>query len=286
MAFPSHGMVPPCAPAGWMYSSKPSLRMHAVDSHARGGTTNMAKAWRFFNFYDERLVGRSPTGASQSDLFRLSAVRVRARSPEPKSLKPSAAVTILMLEILVIVIVMLVSMARHGKGRRRNFSNYLRGSIDHVLTMATLNTNTLVGSVLSQSVIDKTRISSVVLNWALSNFTPAQNDGPILVGVAHSDYTDAEVESVIENSGSWDPGNLANQEIAQRLVRSVGVFDIPEAATQSVALNDGKPIKTKLNWQLNEGDTLRVWAYNTGSTALATTVPNLHVNGHANLWQV
>jgi len=27
-----------------------------------------------------------------------------------------------------------------------------------------------------------------------------------------------------------------------------------------------------------------MWAYNAGSNALATTVPNVSVDGHANLW--
>ena len=137
---------------------------------------------------------------------------------------------------------------------------------------------------MDETVEERTRCSSLDATWSMSNFTPAQGDGPILVGVAHSDYTAAEIEEVIENTGSWTEGSKVEQEIAKRLVRVIGTLRSLTGATENDVLNDGKPIKTKLNWILNSGDTLKIWAYNIGGSALATTDPEVNVFGHANLW--
>ncbi len=162
---------------------------------------------------------------------------------------------------------------------------YLRGKIQKTLDLGTLGAKVLISTLLDGAVVERTRITSIVATWSLADFTDAIGDGPILCGVAHSDYTDAEIEAVIENSGSWDEGNLISQEIAKRRVRIIGSFESSVADSQGVAvLNDGKPIKTRLNWLLTTGDNLRVWAYNQGDSALATTDPDMSVSGHANLF--
>jgi len=114
--------------------------------------------------------------------------------------------------------------------------------------------------------------------------TVGDNIGPIMCGIAHSDYSDAEIEAWIESSTkSWNRGALAEQEIDNRLIRRVGIFT-PIVSLGAEVLNDGKPIKTKLNWPLMSGQGLKVWAYNMGSSPLATTDPNFHVQGHVNLF--
>ncbi len=163
----------------------------------------------------------------------------------------------------------------------------MKGQIDHTLSLGTLAATTLVGSVLTDTMVESGRISSLVATWALKELTEAAGDGPITVGLAHSDYTDAEVEETVELTNSWDPGNMITRERANRKVRIIGTFRSAPGGGGGVGtaiLNDGRPIKTKLNWGLTTGDTLRIWAYNEGSSALASTVPNLHVIGHANLF--
>ncbi len=109
--------------------------------------------------------------------------------------------------------------------------------------------------------------------------------GPIVFGVAHSDYTDAEIEEVIENTASWDEGNKVQQEVAKRLVRTIGTMVGTElAGVSDVKFNKGVPVKTKLNWILTTGDTLRLWGYNKSDGALSGTAPIIRANGHANLW--
>ncbi len=134
--------------------------------------------------------------------------------------------------------------------------------------------------------VDSTRCSSIKCTYSLGGATPGDNIGPVIVGVAHSDYTSAEIEAYLEAASSWDIGDKIVKEVRSRLVRVIGVFDIPEGVGQAVRLNDGRAIRTKLNWLLAEGDTLGFWAYNSGPAAYATTDPNLIVQGKANLWQV
>ncbi len=161
---------------------------------------------------------------------------------------------------------------------------YLKGNVDEDLSLGTLAPKTLVADTWDESPEEKTLISSIVCTWALDQLSSTQ--GPITFGVAHSDYSDAEIEAVLENAASWDQGSKVEQEIAKRLVRQIGVFvSKTESAIEDVEFNDGKPMKTKLNWRLNSGDTLKMWAYNISASALSTTVPTLRCNGHANLWQ-
>ncbi len=192
-----------------------------------------------------------------------------------------------MLEILVVIAVgaaIMVALAKRGRGRRR-MGKYLRGNIDENLSVGTLTAGTLISAVFDETVNERTLVSSIVASWTLSNMTPGEGIGPLVVGVAHSDYTDAEIEAYIENTGSWNEGSLVeSREVGKRLVRRVGQFPIPPDASGGVVLNDGKPIKTKLNWIMTQGQTLRYWAYNQGTAAFATTDPDVRLQGHANLW--
>ncbi len=163
--------------------------------------------------------------------------------------------------------------------------SYMKGSVEEVLGLGTLASRTLISDIFDQVTLEKTFASSLVATWTLDDFTNAIGDGPIAVGVAHSAYSDAEIEAVLESTGSWNQGNLIQQEISKRKVRIIGVFRTSQADSQGIAvLNDGRPIKTKLNWALNTGQSLRLWAYNQGTSALATTTPNVRCIGHINLW--
>ncbi len=190
---------------------------------------------------------------------------------EPKSLLLSAAVTYPMAS---------------KKSPKRRMGKYLKGKIDQVLELGTLAANTLVSGTVAGSVAERTRVSSIVATWGIADWTLAVGDGPVLVGVAHSDYTDAEIEAWVENSGSWTEGDKIQQEIANRKIRQIGLLTAPQDGNigSQVTLNDGKPIKTKLNWILTTSQTLKIWAYNAGDSAFATTVPHVFVNGHANLF--
>ncbi len=152
------------------------------------------------------------------------------------------------------------------------------------MQLGTLAGFDLISASFSGAVVEKTFITSAEASWSVSNWTDAADVGPLMVGYAHSDYIDAEIEAFIENSGSWNMGLKTEQEIARRQIKIVGVLETPDSGSSDSILNDGVLMKTKLNWTLITGQTLRFWAYNLGSAAFATTDPDLKVSGHANLW--
>ncbi len=159
---------------------------------------------------------------------------------------------------------------------------YIRGRINENLSLGSLAAATLIGVAFDENVNERSLVSSIVATYSLADVASAANRGPVMVGIAHGDYTDAEIEAVIENTGSWNEGAKPQQEISKRLVRMIGTFPSTESATETDVLNDGKPIRTKLNWILNQGQGLRLWGYNTGTAALLAG--GVRTEGHANIW--
>ncbi len=171
------------------------------------------------------------------------------------------------------------------KGRRK-FRRYVRGQVNERMALGTLAGQTLIGAQYDESVNERTFVSSLVAVHSLQGMSISADDGPIMVGVAHSDYTDAEVEAFIENAASWNEGDLVGQEIGKRKVKIIGIFPSSGAVDANLPqlLNAGRLIRTKLKWILLQGQSLRQWAYNVGTSALATTDPIYDVEGHVNLW--
>ncbi len=189
-----------------------------------------------------------------------------------------------MLEILVVLIA-LAMMAKRGRGRgRRSMSTYIKGPIDLKIDGGTLAAGTAILGA-TQTVTETTLITSVVATYGFSGFTGGDNIGPVSVGVAHSDYTLSEVEAFLEQTSGWQQGNLVSREIAARKIRRIGMFVVEAAsAGEAAVLNDGRPIKTKLNWLVMTGQGLNFYIYNHGTAAFATTDPQMEVDGHANLF--
>ncbi len=175
-------------------------------------------------------------------------------------------------------------MAKHPVKRRGRMGRYIRGAVDEELNLGTLAAKTLVSVDFDDVVSERAIITSLVAGYSLREFTPGAADGPIMVGVAHSDYVDAEMEAYIESTTSWKEADLIGQEIGKRKIRRIGIFQTPADALQAVRLNDGKEFKTKLNWILTSGQGLKLWAYNMGSSALATTAPVVSAQGHVNIF--
>ncbi len=189
-----------------------------------------------------------------------------------------------MIEILLSLVAFMLLAKRTP--RRRRMGRYLRGKVALDFDLGALATLDAIAATLEGVVEERTFASSIVATWALADATVVADDGPIIVGVAHGDYTAVEIEEFIENAGSWTEGNLVAQEIAKRKIRIVGVFEMIAAgaqASQTYVLNDGKPIKTKLGWILTTGQSLDIWAYNSG-TDTWTTASHVQVYGHVNLF--
>ena len=181
-----------------------------------------------------------------------------------------------MLQYLVIVLALAVLgllMAKHGRANRRSFQV---GQLDAALSLGTLaNADLISGDLFSGDVVDDdTYMISTKLSWGIDDLTDGQ--GPILVGIAHGDYTDAEIEEWIEASNSLGSGNMIEKERSRRKCRRVGMFS---GSGPVETLNDGKPISTKLRFMLSTGQNLKFWAYNKSGSSLSTTVPVVRING-------
>lgn len=161
---------------------------------------------------------------------------------------------------------------------------YIRGTIDEEMAIGTLNAKVVIAAGFDQAVVERTLISSIVATYSLKNVTPSPTAGPLLVGIAHSDYSASEIEAWIENTGAWSEGDKVAMEVGGRKIRKIGIFGNTGSVNDAAVLNDGKPIKTKLNWILVTGQSLQLWGYNLGSGAYATTDPSVDAQGHANLW--
>ncbi len=184
-------------------------------------------------------------------------------------------------EILVLAIGALALLAKRRR-KKRKFRPYLKGQIEIDLALGTLAADTAVTEAVGDTVTEQAWLSSVKCVYALQDFTATTGDGPIVVGVAHSDYTQAEIEEWIENSSSWERYDLIAQEVAKRKIRRIGTFQQLAAAENTEVLNDGRPITTKCGWMLGTGQTVQFWAYNVG-LALQTG-SQVQIRGHANLW--
>ncbi len=186
--------------------------------------------------------------------------------------------------LIYIALIAMLAMAKRPR-RKRAMGKYLRGNADEAVGLTTLAARTLVKAAFDEVVDSRAFVSSVVLAWSLADMTQGAGIGPIMVGIAHNDYSAAEVEEYIENTGSWNEGDLVQQEVAKRKIRIVGTFRGANAdGTGTMTLNEGKPIRTKCGWILMEGQTLSLWAYNLGANPIATTTPTVFAQGHANLW--
>ncbi len=147
--------------------------------------------------------------------------------------------------------------------------------MEAALSLSTLaNATLLSGDLFSGDVLDDEMYQiSADLYWSMDDVT--QGQGPTLVGIAHGDYSDAEIEQWLEATTSIAGGDLIANEQARRKCRRVGMF----AGDSVEKLNDGKSIKTTLKFVLAGGQNLKFWAYNKSGDAYSTTSPVVRVNG-------
>ncbi len=112
--------------------------------------------------------------------------------------------------------------------------------------------------------------------WAFDGFT--SGEGPVQFGVAHADYTSAEIEEALEAAGSWDLGNKVAQEQGKRLVRTIGIFKPGDGE----GFANGEPVWTKCGWYVESGDAaFQVWQRNLDLAAPLTTGGILKSDGTA-----
>ncbi len=165
---------------------------------------------------------------------------------------------------------------------KRKYTRKRRFNLRRVRTTAEIALSTLAAStVIKVGTVGPTtspyRLMTAKCVWSMIGLT--EGEGPILVGLAHSNYSVTEIKECLEIQASISKGLKVEQEKANRLVRIVGTF-----SGKLNVLNDGKPIRTRLNWAIDasaSGDEVVIFAYNDFGSGL-TTGAILNING--DLW--
>ena len=151
----------------------------------------------------------------------------------------------------------------------RNRRNLRRVRISTTLAIGALASADVITGALTAATTDPLRIISANLSYSITDI-PALIDDGYEFGLCHSDYTDAEVEECIEAQQTIDLGNKVAQEQGNRLVRSVGRMTGTLNIDGGSEFNDGKPMKTRLNWRMSSGDSLKIYIRNSSDTIWTT----------------
>ena len=155
-------------------------------------------------------------------------------------------------------------MARKRKGRSRP-PKILQYEL--ALTVGALASNDVIGTTSPPTVQDRTFLIGHKGTWSTRNFTVGE--GPIAFGVAHSDVSDAEIETYLEQTAGWFESDIAaklNRGFG-RYIKRVGVFDL---SLVDQSLNDGVALYTKLGFTVNEDEGLNIWTRNQSGAILTT----------------
>ena len=176
-----------------------------------------------------------------------------------------------MLEILVSILATLF-LAKHTGSRGRYNLHRVRVTTEKAL--ATLASDTALKQTLTGTSSSEYRLVTAKIAWALVGLTAGE--GPITVGFSHSDYTVLEIKECLESQSSISQGDKIATEQANRLVRVVGIL-----SEANSSLNDGRPIKTRLNWRVQIGQSVDIFIWNESTGALTT---GAFVNVAGDIW--
>ncbi len=166
------------------------------------------------------------------------------------------------------------------KPQRRKF-NLRKVKVNSGIAVGALAAADVTAAAVTAAAADKLRFISVIASYTWTDVQQITDDACVF-GFAHSDYSAAQIEECLEATGGIDLGDKLAQEKTNRLVREIGTFSsVTSALGSGVQFNDGKPVKTKLNWLMSAGDTLNMWARN-ASGVVYVTGSNLKIAG--TLW--
>ncbi len=157
-----------------------------------------------------------------------------------------------------------------------------RGRVQQRIRKVPISITVVIGALATKDVIAAAGFVASDAEYLLMNVdctyswdSATAGDGPINVGIADGDYTDAEIEQCLEASASISLGNRIAQEQGNRLVRSAGTM-----TETRPNLRDGAPVKLKLNWKTAIGQIPKFYVYNITGANLVTGSALL-VQGHA-----
>ncbi len=175
-----------------------------------------------------------------------------------------------MIYILLISAMLIVLLAKRRKRRRWTQKDANLPAFGGVDLLAAANA-AVVKQDLTTIADNEYRCLSMRMIWTRRGGTAGE--GPLVFGVAHGDYSVTEIKECIEAEASWVSADKVANEQANRLVRRIGVFS---GLGTDEDYNDGKPVQTRLNWQIVAGQTIDAWVYNQSGATLTTGAFVMH----------
>ncbi len=169
-----------------------------------------------------------------------------------------------------------------AKRRPKRRFNLRRVRIQSSLSIGALASADLISGNVTNNTSDRLTFVSLDASFGIGDHAAVADDG-YAFGLAHSDYSAAEIEECLESGGAMAIGNKVERERANRLVREIGMINASSGGTVSGGLeyNEGKPVKVKLNWRMGAGEALQLWVRNNSGT-IYTTGSTLQISGK--LW--
>ncbi len=153
-------------------------------------------------------------------------------------------------------------MAKHPKSRRRSSRfQVIKFNANRALT--TLADTVVVSQVLTALSQDFFAIAADC-RWAIRGLTAGE--GPLNVGYHNSDLSVTEITESLDASPTSESDIIA-RERTRRPVRSAGTFS---GATTEEVLNNGKPIRTKLRFNLANSLEVSAFIRNESGAPLST----------------
>ncbi len=155
-------------------------------------------------------------------------------------------------------------MAKTSRRRRRR-SGLIVVRAQGSVTLGTLSNLIVVASGLNPDGPNDT-MWAISADLLLSTDGMTAGEGPLLVGIAHSDYSVVEIAEALA-AGNFNQSDKIDVERGRRFVRDTGYF--PVIATHEV-IGDGKAIRTKLGFRVEAGQDLQLFVQNRSGVALTT----------------
>ncbi len=134
----------------------------------------------------------------------------------------------------------------------------------HTVAVGALTADSVQNQEVIPTLVEDLYVMSIKSTWSIRDVMPGE--GPLQVGWAHSDLTGTEIAEAL-TAELVDPSNIITKERASRPVRSVGAF---HGALSHEALADGREIKTKMRFIVNDGHSIDAWVANRSGTTVTT----------------
>lgn len=157
----------------------------------------------------------------------------------------------------------------------RRFRNDAWIPVNFTLALSTLVDNIVISNPLLPAFTRRFRVISTKLNVTMIGTT--LTEGPISVGFAHSDYSNAEIAES-NDIALLSTSSKIEQERSRRLVRKIGQFAGNEVNQELRGNRGGEFIRTRLNWAIEEDFALSMWAQNKSGATL-TSGQSLEIDG-------